>query len=257
MTSLDPDPQLLLPEQLETWQQTLDWQPTPQQQQVYQRLYEAILQGNQQLNLTRITESQDFWEKHLWDSLRGIKPWLTLDQPFQRVIDIGTGPGFPGLPVAVAYPDWRIVLLDSTRKKIAFLDALLAALDLTQAQTVVGRAEQVGHLSMHREKYDLALIRAVAAPAVCAEYALPLLKLGGTAVLYRGQWQREETTSLASAAQQLGGEIDRIECFETPLSHSIRHCIYLRKTASTPLNFPRPIGVPTQKPLSNLDLNLD
>lgn len=242
----------ILPEEPEVWQETLGWQPHPQQQFSYQRLYAEILSGNQQLNLTRITEPKEFWEKHLWDSLRGIKNWLVSDSstevPF-KVLDIGTGAGFPGVPVAIACPNWQITLLDSTRKKIAFLDGLIAILGLAQVQTLVGRAEEIGQMAHHRAAYDLVLIRAVAGASVCAEYALPLLKLDGMAVLYRGQWLEAETQALTDAVQRLGGEIDRIEEFVTPFSHSVRHCVYLKKLKPTPASFPRAVGVPTQKPL--------
>lgn len=241
----------VLPEKPEVWQD-LGWQPHLQQQVSYQRLYAEILGGNQQLNLTRITEPKEFWEKHLWDSLRGIKNWLAADSnteaPF-KVLDVGTGAGFPGVPIAIACPDWHITLLDSTRKKIAFLDGLIATLGLAHVQTLVGRAEEIGQMAHHRAAYDLVLIRAVAGASVCAEYALPLLKLDGIAVLYRGQWLETETQALTSAVQRLGGEIDRIEEFVTPFSQSIRHCVYLKKLKPTPAAFPRAVGVPTQKPL--------
>ncbi|MBD2022423.1 16S rRNA (guanine(527)-N(7))-methyltransferase RsmG, partial [Leptolyngbya sp. FACHB-36] len=167
----------ILPEMDELWQQTIVWKPSPEQQRQFQRLYEAVLEGNRQLNLTRITEPQEFWEKHLWDSLRGIRDLLQVDSP-QRAIDIGTGAGFPGIPIAIAQPTWTVTLLDSTRKKIAFVDRLLEELEIKTATALVGRVEQVGHDPAHRQQYDLALIRAVATANVCAEYALPLLKLG-------------------------------------------------------------------------------
>jgi 16S rRNA (guanine527-N7)-methyltransferase len=236
-----------LPQALDIWQQTMGWQPTLGQQARFQTLYEEILQGNQQLNLTRITAPEEFWEKHLWDSLRGIKAWLNQSDQLQA-IDIGTGAGFPGVPAAIVCPQWQVTLLDSTRKKIAFLTALVATLGVN-AHAIVGRAEQVGHLAQYREKYDLALIRAVATASTCAEYTLPLLKLGGVAVLYRGQWLDEETEALQQAAKQLGGTIEQIERFNTPLSHSVRHCIYLKKVEPTRSLFPRSVGIPTQKPL--------
>lgn len=246
--SQDPDSQdPSLPPALDLWQQTMNWQPTFEQQSSFQKLYEEILRGNQQLNLTRITSPAEFWEKHLWDSLRGIKPWI--NQPDQlQAIDIGTGAGFPGIPAAIVCPHWQVTLLDSTRKKIAFLATLVTTLGVN-AQPIVGRAEQVAHLAQHREKYDLALSRAVATASACAEYSLPLLKLNGVAVLYRGQWLDEETEALQNAAKQLGGTIEQIEKFDTPLSHSVRHCIYIRKTAPTRSIFPRAVGTPTQKPL--------
>ncbi|GAB4242158.1 MAG: 16S rRNA (guanine(527)-N(7))-methyltransferase RsmG [Elainellaceae cyanobacterium] len=250
----------VLPEQNELWQQTLGWTPTANQQQRFQQLYQAIWQANQSLNLTRITEPGEFWEKHLWDSLRGIRPWLNQDQAKEqsdlspsapmRAIDIGTGAGFPGVPVAIVQPHWTVTLLDSTRKKVAFLETLCKTLALPNVIPVTERVEQLGRHPQHRGSYDLAMIRAVAAASVCAEYALPLLKREGVAVLYRGQWSEAETEGLQFALQQLGGKLEAIEAFTTPLSEGVRHCLYLRKVKATPSQFPRGIGVPLQKPLS-------
>jgi 16S rRNA (guanine527-N7)-methyltransferase len=255
-----------LPEMSAVWQETLHWQPTPYQQQQLQRLYELILDGNRQLNLTRITEPTEFWEKHLWDSLRGIAPFLKEEEGRRqeekelnsslishpssfKVIDIGTGGGFPGIPAAIACPDWQVTLLDSTQKKITFLQTLATTLGLENIKTLVNRAEDVGQLPQHREAYDLALIRAVGSASVCAEYALPLLKLEGQAVLYRGQWTVEDTEALRPAVAQLGGAIAAIEECSTPVSQSMRHCLYLRKEARTPEEFPRAVGVPGKQPL--------
>ncbi|MDB9345272.1 16S rRNA (guanine(527)-N(7))-methyltransferase RsmG [Nodularia spumigena CS-586/05] len=243
----------LLPEMAQIWQQTLNWEPNQQQQQKFQQLYELILTGNQQLNLTRITDPQEFWEKHLWDSLRGIAPQRQFIPSLSEnasIIDIGTGAGFPGIPVAITVPNCTITLLDSTRKKINFINESLTQLTLSNAKTLVGRAEEIGHHPQHRKTYDIALIRAVSNAAVCAEYTLPLLKHGGLAVIYRGNWTEEETKSLQNAVNQLGGIIESLEQFTTPLTNSIRHCLYLRKVVNTPASFPRGAGVATQKPLS-------
>ncbi|MHC5725753.1 MAG: 16S rRNA (guanine(527)-N(7))-methyltransferase RsmG [Nostoc sp.] len=236
----------------EIWQQSLNWEPTAQQQAQFQRLYELILEGNRQLNLTRITDSQEFWEKHLWDSLKGIAPegeFIPSLEEAASVIDIGTGAGFPGVPVTIIAPNCKITLMDSTRKKITFIDNILTELALTNAKTLVGRAEEIGQHPQHRQAYDIALIRAVGTASVCAEYALPLLKRSGLAIIYRGNWTEEETTVLQNTVNQLGGVIELIEKFTTPLSDSIRHCVYVRKVANTPANFPRAIGVPSQNPL--------
>jgi 16S rRNA (guanine527-N7)-methyltransferase len=259
--------EIVLPEMIDVWQQTLSWQPDIRQQAQFQRFYELILEKNRQLNLTRITEPQEFWEKHLWDSLSGVKRWLlgvgnwglgvgkeesdlaeSIAPPFQ-VMDIGTGAGFPGVPVAIVFPSWRVTLLDSTRKKLAFLEEALAELKIHNAKTIVDRAEQIGHNPQHRETYDLVLIRAVAAAAVCVEYALPLLKVGGVAVLYRGQWTEAEAIGLSSALPKLGATLEQVEAFTTPLTESVRHCLFVRKQKPTPPTFPRAIGIPTQKPL--------
>ncbi|WP_026100008.1 16S rRNA (guanine(527)-N(7))-methyltransferase RsmG [Fortiea contorta] len=242
----------LLPQMPEIWQQTLNWQPTQVQQVQFQRLYELILEGNRLLNLTRITEPQEFWEKHLWDSLRGIAlqgKFISSLEPGASVIDIGTGAGFPGIPVAIALPNCTMRLMDATRKKIAFIDQIVTKLALSNSQTLVGRAEEVGQQRPHRQSYDIALIRAVGTASACAEYALPLLKSNGLAIIYRGNWTQEETTTLQSAARQLGGVIESIDEFTTPLSQSIRHCLYLRKVVNTPADFPRAVGVPAHNPL--------
>ncbi|MBE9191615.1 16S rRNA (guanine(527)-N(7))-methyltransferase RsmG [Gloeocapsopsis crepidinum LEGE 06123] len=217
----------LLPQMLDVWQQ-MNWQPTAAQQKKFQRLYELILAGNRQLNLTRITEPIEFWEKHLWDSLRGIVPLLSTQDTDIKVIDIGTGAGFPGIPVAIALPN-HVTLLDSTRKKITFLDNLLAELSIQNATTLVGRAETINKLPQHHQSYDVALIRAVGSPLLCAGYTLPFLKPNGLAILYRGQWTGDETEALQTKVKQLSGVVENIEKFTTPLSHSVRHCVYLRK----------------------------
>jgi 16S rRNA (guanine527-N7)-methyltransferase len=299
----------ILPEMTDQWQQSLGWQPTPEQQQQFQQLYQLILEGNRQLNLTRITDPMEFWEKHLWDSLSGVRGAIgsgewgvgsgesevgsrksevgsrksegkgrTVEGEGQagkmpvlqnaisphsyglrprsantphsfQVIDIGTGSGFPGIPVAIVCPDWTVTLLDSTRKKMAFLDTVLETIGIQNAKTLVDRAEQVGQHTRYRETYDLALIRAVATASVCAEYALPLLKLGGVAMLYRGQWTQEEESQLEQSVAQLGGTLAAVDRLTLPLSQGIRHCVTLQKVKPTPVQFPRAVGIPVQKPL--------
>ncbi|MDJ0725300.1 MAG: 16S rRNA (guanine(527)-N(7))-methyltransferase RsmG [Prochloraceae cyanobacterium] len=243
----------LLPEMKEVWQETLNWSPSDRQLKLFQDLYAEILKGNSQFNLTRITDRLDFWEKHLWDSLAGLiylreTQLKDLQQP-NRAIDIGTGAGFPGIPVGIFSEAIEVTLLDSTRKKITFLEDLIIKLQLNNCHALAGRAEEIGQNKHHRQFYDLAFVRAVGKAAVAAEYALPLLRIGGLAVLYRGHWQDEETLALEAAATQLGGKIDRIANFITPLSNSVRNCIYLRKIEPTSDRFPRRSGIPAQKPL--------
>ncbi|ERN41066.1 16S rRNA (guanine52-N7)-methyltransferase GidB [Rubidibacter lacunae KORDI 51-2] len=244
-----PDP--LLPEPNELWQETCDWQPDAAQAQLLQALYARTIAVNRQLNLTRIISPEDFWEKHLWDSLRAIAPlgWLNAGATAPAIVDIGTGGGFPGLPIAIAVPQATVALNDATRKKLAFLDGLVAQLGLENVRTLAGRAEAIGHHPGHRARYDAAMVRAVGPPSVCAEYGLPLLKIGGTAVLYRGRWSNADTEALRPALAQLGGELVEIAAYKTPLSRSNRHCLYVRKRAKTPSAFPRAIGIPTKTPL--------
>lgn len=243
-----------LPLNSETWQKTLHWQPSETQQGLFQRLYQGVLDGNRQANLTRITEPSGFWEKHLWDSLSGLAPWYEPEKPewlptVKTVIDIGTGGGFPGLPVAIAKPQWHITLLDSTRKKIAFLETLCGQLELTNTAFLAERAETAGRAPMHRAQYDLAMVRAVGPASTCAEYALPLLKKSGYAVLFRGQWTDEEEDLFMGALDTLGGELVAICPWETPLTQGIRHCLYVKKIEKTDKEFPRQVGVPAKYPL--------
>ncbi len=239
----------LLPEFKDIWQKTLHWEPSHSQLEKWEKLYQEIISANRQINLTRLTDPKDFWEKHLWDSLAGIDTKiLNLKAPL-KIIDIGTGAGFPGIPVAMTCPNWQVTLLDSTQKKIKFINLILEELKLNNCQTLIGRSEAIGQMKDHRETYDLALIRAVGKPSVCAEYTLPFLKIGGIGVLYRGHWETEDELTLKSALKKLGGKITIIKKFETPLTKSIRNFVYVEKISKTPIQFPRPIGIPNQNPL--------
>jgi 16S rRNA (guanine527-N7)-methyltransferase len=240
-------PKLL--EMVELWQKTLNWQPNLKQQRQFQAFYEAVVVGNRQFNLTRITEPSEFWEKHLWDSLSGIHSFLGEATPSFRVIDIGTGGGFPGVPIAIANPHWAVTLLDSTRKKINFLQHSVSDIGIGNTRPLCDRVEAIAHHPLHRQTYDVALIRAVAAASVCAEYALPLLKLDGVALLYRGHWTSDEEKSLKSALKTLGGTLEHCEKFETPLTQGVRHILRIKKTSPTPEAFPRATGIPAQNPL--------
>ncbi len=265
----------VLPVHTDLWQKTLGWQPSAEQQALFQQFYEQIVDVNQRINLTRITTPEDFWEKHLWDSLSGLVPWLSEPTPEEmmleedaedaegeentdpealiRIIDIGTGGGMPGIPAAIAltpiFSNLELTLLDATRKKIQFLQELCPLMGLP-ATCIAERAEAIGQQKAHREQYDLALVRAVGSAATCAEYALPLLKLGGQAVLYRGQWGTEDTEALMPIVDLLGGEITDLQSWQTPLTQGTRHCLFIHKEAPTPSDFPRAVGVPGKKPLT-------
>ena len=239
-----------LPQINSLWQQTLQWQPSAEQEKLFQQVYQEVLEGNRYQNLTRITAPEDFWEKHLWDSLSGIVGLEAQDiERNLEVIDIGTGAGFPGIPLAIAFPNWKVTLLDSTRKKITFVNELIDKLGIKNATGIIARAEELGRISGDRQSYDLAIVRAVSKANVCAEYALPLVKIGGLAILYRGHWSSEDTSSLKYAAGKLGSKVELIYPWETPLSQGVRHCIYLRKHSGTSKQYPREVGIPDQQPL--------
>jgi len=223
----------MLPQWERLWQTTLGWSPSSDQHQQLETLYQDILRANQKFNLTRITEPEAFWEKHIWDSLRGIMPVLFPSHQKVSLIDIGTGAGFPGLPCAIALPGAHLTLLDATAKKIAYLNTLIPKLGLTQQVIAfTGRAETMGQFPQHYQSYDYALLRAVAPAERCATYAFPFLKVGGIAVLYRGHWCSQQETTLQQTLAELGGCIWHIDGFLTPLTSSERHCVYLKKTHS-------------------------
>lgn len=231
------------------WHETLGWCPDEQQLHRFIQLYECVLAGNQKQNLTRILGIDEFWEKHLWDSLRGIRALVSLSDPPSgwEVIDIGTGAGFPGLPLAIVCASWSVTLLDSTRRRIQFVQDTLTTLGLPHVQAEVERAEHWAQ--HHRDRYDLAVSRALAAAPVCAEYSLPLLKLGGAAILYRGQWTSEEDKALTRAVDRLGGTLEAVDAFTTPLTGGVRHSLVIRKTQPTLTCFPRDVGIPQRRPL--------
>jgi 16S rRNA (guanine527-N7)-methyltransferase len=210
---------------LDHWQSTIAWSPTPEQATQFEKLYELVLEGNSKQNLTRIVAPDDFWEKHLWDSLRGVLTFW--DREDIKVIDIGTGAGFPGLPIAIAKPSWQITLVDSKQKKVAFVEETIKELGLTNAIAQWGRGEDIGKLAGYKKKYDLALVRAVGKPDICASYALPFLKKSGTGVLYRGQWLPEESEHLDIFCEQEDLAVVKQDRFQTPLTAGVRHSVYL------------------------------
>jgi len=236
----------ILPHHLELWQKTLNWTPSSSVLEKWQELYNQILSKNKYLNLTRITTVEEFWEKNLWDSLA---PIIDYDFKNKKVIDIGTGGGFPGLPCAIAFPESEFILMDSIAKKVNFIDETKQILNIENVITLTNRAEIIGQDINHRNKYDFALIRAVAAISVCLEYTLPLLKQGGIAILYRGNIEQQEQEKIAKVAYKLGGELIEIVNKNTPINNYIRNNVYIKKITNTPKKYPREVGKPTKNPL--------
>ncbi|WAS04058.1 16S rRNA (guanine(527)-N(7))-methyltransferase RsmG [Gloeomargaritales cyanobacterium VI4D9] len=207
-----------LPSPLDPWPGT-ESHPDPR----WHDLYTAILRGNEQMNLTRITTPADFWEKHLWDSAQGIRPYLGNNQPW-RVIDVGTGAGFPGLVVGILHPHWQVTLLDSRQKKTRFLAQVIADLRLDNVTTLTGRAEVLGAISPHHQAYDLVLLRAVAPAPEALSYGTPFLKPGGHLVLYQGHWTPAQTEALNPQKYRL--KLTRMDAQITPLTQSVRHYLH-------------------------------
>lgn len=207
----------------------------------FERYYELLLEWNARMNLTAITRKEDVASKHFIDSLAA-EPYLAENA---KVIDVGTGAGFPGVPLLIVRPDLKLTLLDGLNKRILFLEAVLQELGLT-AKCVHMRAEDAGQDTLYRGKFDAALTRAVSALPVIAELTLPLVKVGGISVAYKGD-AAEELKNSRDALHLLHAEA---EAADVSAGYGARTLVVLRKTAPTPKAYPRKAGTPAKKPLS-------
>ena len=214
-------------------------------------LIDEVLRVNLQLNLTAIREPQEAWTKHIIDSLQGLE--TNLFEGKKSVIDIGSGAGFPGLPLAIARPDLKVTLLESTRKKCDFLRATIEKFELN-AKVLNERAETVAQNKVWRERYALATVRAVGSLSEVCEIALPLVKVGGHAVLWRGQWAKEETQATRGVLKNLGGKLSGITPYQLS-GHPLQfHLVIIEKIAPTPAKFPRRDGLPKHQPLCDFQV---
>lgn len=209
-----------------------------------ERLYELMLCENEKQNLTRIVAEEEVAEKHMLDS-------LTLTEFLEenvRLADIGCGAGFPSLPVACARSDVNITAVDSTAKRIRYVNETASTLGLSNVNAVAARAEELGKDVRFREKYDVCTARAVASLNVLCEYCLPLVKVGGTFVAMKAN-AKEETEAAKKAISVLGGKIKQIKELRLPFSDSERTIIVIEKIKPTPLAYPRAGGAISKKPL--------
>lgn len=213
----------------------------------FNRYYEMLTEWNSFMNLTGITEYDEVMKKHFIDSLSLVK----IFEPFDscKVIDVGTGAGFPGLALKLAFPRMEITLLDSLNKRIQFLDAVIEDLKLEGVTTVHGRAEDYARQGQYREQFDLCVSRAVANLSSLSEYCLPFVKLGGCFVAYKSEKLSEELEASMNAVAVLGGRLERNEEFVLPDSDIFRSLICVRKQRSTPKKYPRKAGTPTKEPI--------
>lgn len=209
-------------------------------------IYATELQRwNEHTNLTAITDRDAIYRRHFLDSLALVHFWGRVPQ---RLIDVGSGAGFPGLPLALAHPAIRLTLVDSVGKKTAFLRHLVERLQLSEVQILTARAEDLGHQPEHRERYDLVAIRAVADLRVLVEYGLPLLRVGGRLLAPKGAGAHAEVEAAAHAIATLGGELLHVAPVEIP-GLEPRTVVAVAKRAPTDRRYPRPAGVPGKKPL--------
>ena len=209
--------------------------------------YEMLVEWNSFMNLTAITEFEDVMKKHFIDSISLIKAY-GISKPV-NVIDVGTGAGFPGLALKIAYPNLKITLLDSLNKRIQFLNEVIQKLQLEEITTIHGRAEDYSKREEYREKFDLCVSRAVANLSTLSEYCLPYVKKGGYFVSYKSEKVSEEIIIAEHAIKILGGIIDRQVEFYLPKSDIYRNLFVIRKVENTPKKYPRKAGLPSKEPL--------
>ncbi len=213
------------------------------------RYAELLEEGNKVMNLTAITEFRDVAEKHFADScaIELIPEGKELDR--LRMIDVGTGAGFPGIPLKILHPEMRITLLDSLGKRVHFLENTLKELELKGAEAVHARAEDAARLPEYREQFDLCVSRAVASLAVLCEYTLPYIRVGGCLAAYKSGDVEAETAAAANAVRILGGGRPEIRRFTLPGTDLGRSIVIIRKERHTPGKYPRKAGTAAKAPL--------
>lgn len=216
----------------------------------FRTYYDELILWNQRVNLTSITEFPEVQIQHFLDSLAGLLILEPKWAPGLCLIDIGTGAGFPGVPLKMVRPEIRLALLESTRKKAAFLRHLVSVLGLEGTEVLEGRAEEIGRRSESREAYDAAVSRAVAELRVLLELAVPLLRVGGLFVAYKGKDIGEELRMAEKALDTLHGRVVEVRPVQLPGLEEPRHLIAIEKIAPTPDKYPRRPGMPAKRPLS-------
>lgn len=218
------------------------------QKQQFIKFYEYLIEKNKVMNLTGITEFEEVLVKHFLDSLACVKAVDMTE--IKRVMDVGTGAGFPGIPLKIVYEKAEFCLLDSLNKRVKFLQETFELLHLDHISAVHGRAEEFAKNKLYREQFDLCVSRAVSNLATLSEYCLPYVKKGGYFISYKSGTVQEEADQAKKAIQILGGEVKDIIYFQLPDSEIERSLVVIKKIKNTPGKYPRKAGTPLKEPLS-------
>lgn len=211
------------------------------------KYYELLVEKNKVMNLTAITDFEEVVRKHFLDSLSLVKV-LDMKQT-EKILDMGTGAGFPGIPIKIAFPDCHITLVDSVNKKIEFIKEAAAEIGLHNIEAIHGRVEDLGHTSAYREQYDLVVSRAVAALPALVEYCLPFVKVGGAFLSYKSVKVDEELSAGKKAIQVLGGRLEKDIRFQLSGTEMDRAFLLIKKEKPCPKKYPRKAGTPTKTPI--------
>lgn len=209
--------------------------------------YEMLVEKNKVMNLTAITEFHEVMKKHFIDSLSLVKAY-DLCEPVS-VIDIGTGGGFPGVPLKIAFPHLQVTLMDSLNKRVDFLKEVIEEIGMNGIEAIHGRAEEYAKPGKLREQYDLCVSRAVANLSVLSEYCLPYVKVGGKFISYKSEKLTEERKNAENAIRILGGRIEEQVAFTLPDTELFRNLFVVKKYAPTPFKYPRKAGMASKNPL--------
>ena len=210
-------------------------------------LERELLDWNSKFNLTALRDTASIRTRHFLDSLSCALAWG--NRPPHRLVDVGTGAGFPGLPLRILYPGMQLTLVESVGKKAMFCEHVVRLLGLDHVEVIKGRAEDVGCMAGHREQYDWALARAVAEMRVLGEYLLPLVKVGGAALAMKGESGPAEAQSAEKALRLLGGHLRQVIPVALPGIADERYLVLVAKSAATPPKYPRKAGIPMKHPL--------
>lgn len=220
---------------------------TDSQIEKFNLYYEMLIETNKVMNLTSITEYEQVIIKHFIDSLLVVSVYDIKES--KNMIDVGTGAGFPGIPIKIMYPELNVTLLDSLNKRLNFLNNVIEKLELKNISTIHGRAEDIAHKKEYREKYDLCVSRAVANLSTLSEYCVPFIKNNGKFISYKSSISSDEIKNAKKAISVLSGKITKEETVHLPYSDMDRTFVIINKEKETPKKYPRKAGTPSKEPI--------